>query len=96
MGGDLDHAGGLQRAQQPAQVPRVQPEAGPQASHLAALTTDFPQQPGLAERAPAAQEPIVQCPDLLGDNTVEAPDLIHHGIAHLLTVVRDQIDVKAH
>ena len=71
-----DQPGGLERAQQPAEVARVQPEPRPQRAHLRAVRADLPQHPRLAERAVTRQEVIVQRADALRHGAVEAADLL--------------------
>jgi hypothetical protein len=80
----------LERAQQPARVPGVEPEARAQRPHLAPVPPDLPQQPRLGHRAVPREEPIVQRPDPLGDRPVEAPHPLHHDVIHSLTLVRDR------
>ena len=57
-----DEPGGLERAQQPAQVARVEVEPRAQLPQLAALGADLPQQPRLAERAVASEERSFSAP----------------------------------
>jgi len=91
----LDQPGGLERAQQPAQIPRVQPQARPQEPHLAAVEPDLPQQPRLAERPLEVEEVVVERPDALGDRPVEAADLLDHRLGHSLTLVSNSGEVNA-
>ena len=83
-----DQPGGLERAQQPAEVARVEPEPRPQRAHLRAVRTDLPQHPRLAERAVARQEVIVERADALRHGAVEAADLLDLLRGHYLTLVR--------
>ena len=79
----------LQRAQQPAQVARVQVEPRPQQPDVAALGADLPQQPGLPERAVAGQVRIVERSDPLRHGPVEPAYLTDHVRMHSLTLVRE-------
>ena len=54
----------------------VEAEPRPERAHLAALGSDLPQDPILAERPVAAEVTIVERTGALGDDPVEAPDLI--------------------
>ena len=87
-GVDGDHPVALERAQQPAEVARVEPQAGAQRAHLAAVRPDLPQHARLAERPVAGEEVIVERADALGHRPVEAADLLDHGVGHCLTLVR--------
>jgi len=80
---DHDETIALQRAQQPAQIARVQVQPRPQLPHVTAVRPDLPQQAGLAERALPGQERVAQHADPLGNGPVEAPDLAHHRLVHL-------------
>ncbi len=73
-----DQAVAGQAVQQPAQVAGVQAEPGAQPPDIAAVRGDLPEQPGLAERAAAGQERVVQRPDPLRHRPVEPPDLADH------------------
>ena len=79
----------LQRAEQPAQVTRVQVQPGPQRPDIRAVRADLPQQPRLPERAVPGQELVIERTDPLGDGPVEPPDLADHGGIHSLTLVRE-------
>ena len=57
--GDGDESGGFKCAEQPARVARIKPEPGAQEPHLASGGPDLPEQPSLAERAPAPEEALV-------------------------------------
>ena len=57
----------------------VEAEPRPERAHLTALGSDLPQDPILAERPVAAEVPIVERAGALGDDPVEAPDLIDEG-----------------
>ena len=78
----------LQRAEQPAQVPRVQVQTAPQRPDVGAVQADLPQQAGLPERAVTGQELVVERADPLGDGPVEPADLADQGSVHYLTLVR--------
>ena len=71
---DRDEPVGLQPAQQPAQVARVEPQAAAQLAHLAARRADLPQHARRAERAAEAEEPGLERAGALGDGAVEAAD----------------------
>jgi hypothetical protein len=68
----------------------------PQVAEIAAAGADLVQQPRLAERTIEIQEVIVQGPNPLGDQAVEAADPgdVIDG-RHCLTLVRDQRVVQA-
>src|SRR5205807_2264003 len=91
----LHQPGSLERAQEPAHVPGVEAQAGTQNTHLAALGPDLPQQPSLAEGPGPAEEAMVERPDALGHNAVEASDLTDHHIRHSLTLVSKLRGVKS-
>ncbi len=75
---DGDQAGGLERAQQPAEVAGVEIEPGAERADVAATFTDLPQQARLAERALACEVVVVERADPLGHGPVEAPDAGDH------------------
>jgi hypothetical protein len=87
-GRDGDQPGGLERAQQAADVARVELEVGSQRSHVAAVRADLPQHARLAEGAVGREEAVVERAEALRDDAVEATNLLHHAAVHCLTLVR--------
>ena len=85
---DGDHACRLERAQQAADIPGVQPELRPKRADISLAVPEFPEEPRLAERPVACQEAIVESADTLRDDAVEAAHLRDHRVIHSLTVVR--------
>jgi hypothetical protein len=79
----------LERAEQPTQIARVEPEPGAKIADLCPGPTDLPEEPGLAERARASEEPLAQRPCSLRRDPVEPADLCDVGSLHSLTKVRN-------
>ena len=71
-----DHPVGLERAQQPAQVPGVEPQPRPQRPHLAAAGADLPQHARLAQRPVEPGEVVVERADPRRHRPVEAAHLL--------------------
>ena len=82
LGHDLRQPGRLERAQQPAQVAGVDAEPGAEHADVAALLADLPEHARLAERPVAGEEAVVERADALGDEAVEAAELLHHLVVH--------------
>ena len=91
---DDDEPVGLERAKQPAEVAGIELEERPQADDVAATGPDLPEHPGLAERPVPREEAVLERPDALGHEPVEAPDLFHVGLGNRvqrsLILVRDR------
>jgi len=86
---DRDHAVGLKRPQQPAEIAGVEPQPGAQVAYLAALRADLPQDARLSERPTAAEESLVERAGALGDRAVEAADVGDELRVDSLTLVRE-------
>src|SRR5437773_2142267 len=84
---DPDQPGGLERAQQPAQIAGIEPQARAQLTHLATIEPDLPQQPGFAERPVATEEAVAERPNAFGHYSVEPADLLDSRVRHSLTLV---------
>ena len=86
---DADEPGALERAQQAAEVARVELEARAQPADVAAVGSDLPEHPRLAERPVAREVVVFERADSLRDEPVEAPHLTDRGVGHSLILVRD-------
>jgi hypothetical protein len=87
---DSDQFLRLEGPQHPADVPGIQAEAGaqePDVGAVAAVGTDLPQQPALAERPAPGQERLVERAHALRHSAVEPAHPLHHRL-HSLTIVR--------
>src|SRR5262249_7395893 len=89
-----DQALALERTQQPAHVPRIEPEPLPEPPQLAHTVADLVEEPGLAKRQTGSQERVVECAYSPGDGAVEAADSLD-GVEHRLSdhsqvIIRDQ------
>src|SRR5262249_18168731 len=72
--------GTLQRAQEPAQVPRVESETRPQPPHLAPVLADLPQHPRLSKGPVSGEVMVVQGADAFAHGSVEGPHGCDDGI----------------
>jgi hypothetical protein len=79
----------LERAHQPGGVAGIQPELGPQGSHVLAEATDLVDQTCLAERPAHPQEVLGERADALRESAIEAPDGLQVGMSHSLTIVKE-------
>ena len=86
---DRDEPGGLEGAEQAAEVARVEAEPGPQAPHVAAGGTDLPQQARLAQRPVPGEVVVLERADPLRDEPVEAAHLADSRVEHSLILVRE-------
>ena len=83
-------AGGLEAAEQAAQVAGIELEPLAQRPDLAALLADLPQHAGRAERAVPCEEVVVERAHPLRDDPVEPAHLGDHRGIHYLTLVSDR------
>ena len=60
FGSTRDEPGGLERAEQAAEVARVEVEPGPQPADVAAVGADLPEQTGLPERPVPGEVAVVR------------------------------------
>src|SRR4051812_36499523 len=65
-----DEARSLERAEEAAEVARVEPELRPQRTHIAAVRADLPQDARLAERPRPREVVVVEGTDRLDDDPV--------------------------
>jgi hypothetical protein len=89
VGLDRDQGVGLERAQQPAEIARVEAEVGAQRAYVPPLRPDLPEHARGAERPPASEELVLEGTDPLRDGAVEPAHLRHHRRVHSLTLVRE-------
>jgi hypothetical protein len=72
----------LQRSEETADVPGVEPETPAKISHVGSVWPDLPQQARFAERPCASEEVILECADSLGDGAIESPNLFDCRVCH--------------
>src|SRR3989440_12282350 len=72
----------LKRAQQAADVGRIEPKPTSQFPNPRPLFADLPQEPCFAKRMVSAQEVIVEDPNALGHGAIEAADLFNQWHIH--------------
>ncbi len=85
---DDDQPVGLERTQEPAEVAGIECEQRTQAYDVAALGPDLPEHACLAERPVPREEVVLERPDALGHEPVEAADS-GDGVHRSLILVRD-------
>src|SRR5207247_8090693 len=84
-----DQLGGLEGAEQAAEIARVEVEPGPQAPYVAPVDADLPEQTRLSQRPVPREIAIVEGADALGDQPVEAAHLADSHVEHSLILVRE-------
>jgi hypothetical protein len=72
----------FERSQYPADVSRIEAEPPAQISHVGPNGSNLPEQPRLTERARSSEKMILERANSLGDDAVEAPDLIDSWVRH--------------
>src|SRR5829696_8973685 len=87
---DDDEAVRLERANEPAEVARVQVEPAAQGAQVRRAVPDLPQHARGAEWPPPAEVLVVQHAQALGDGAVERADLPDRRRLHSLILVRDR------
>ena len=86
---DFDEALVFERAQKAAHIAGIEAQFPAQSADVRPAGADLENHPRLAERPAAPQIALLQRADALGDEAVEAPNLIEPLAVHSLTIVRE-------